>query len=296
MTEGACQVAPVSPPASRPAAGSCVLIGAALVLPAGFLQLWLDGSLATLLPPALSRGVDALVFTAGSEEGLKLAALLGLCRGLEDPAEGRRAGAWLGVGFALFEALFYLGEGPFATAARLGLAVPSHVLDGWILGHFVPAGPTDRWRRRLRGLALVLAIHGLWDWAVMEVQAGAVLPGLVVPALFVFQFWLAARLAGRQPGLAAQGWLRDRLPRPGPTARRVLRGLGVVLLGMGALAALAVVAGDGALQPGAEAMAPSAEAVHSGPEAVVGVGLWLLLGGLARWAGREPATSRTESP
>ncbi len=242
--------------------------GAMAVLPSGFLQILAEPLTLPLGVGLPRRAFDAFVVTAGSEEGLKLLAL-GLANrkapaGLDPegaPLEAARRGAWMGLGFALFEALFFLHEGPVAAAVRLGLAVPSHGLDGWVLGGYST-------RSRGRALLLVMALHGSWDLGVFQAQAGEPLWGLLVPLVLAVQVCLALRMAGvGRAGIPP--WLA--LPRPGARIAGVLRGLGTLVLGLGLVAVLGA--------PGAESRAAQ--------ETLVGASVFLALGAFLLHWGRK---------
>lgn len=147
------------------------LAGAALVIPAGLLQVRLEewvlpvGPAADSLPWVLLR---AFVVTALVEESGKLAILL-LWSRREPAASSRRwlaAGLAVGGGFAALEATANLIGGPLALLASLTLAVPSHLLDGVLL-----ATRAGRPGGAARGLALVVSLHGLWDCGVFLLQA-----------------------------------------------------------------------------------------------------------------------------
>lgn len=147
------------------------LAGAFLVLPAGLLQVRLEdwlvplGAAGDALPWLLFR---AFVITALVEEAGKLALLLAWAQ-REPGADSRRwlaAGLALGGGFAALEATGNLIGGPLALLASLGLAVPSHLLDGVILASRARL-PGGTWR----GLGLVVLLHGLWDSGVFLLQS-----------------------------------------------------------------------------------------------------------------------------
>jgi RsiW-degrading membrane proteinase PrsW (M82 family) len=82
----------------------------------------------------------------------------------------------VGLGFAFMENILYIGsalisEGaPLATAlARAFTAVPSHALDGAVMGYFIgrahfATDPGERLRLNFLGLLLAILFHGLYDF------------------------------------------------------------------------------------------------------------------------------------
>ena len=82
----------------------------------------------------------------------------------------------VGLGFAFAENILYIGaalfsEGaPLATAiARAFTAVPSHALDGAVMGYFIgrahfAEGPAERMKLNFLGLLFAILFHGLYDF------------------------------------------------------------------------------------------------------------------------------------
>lgn len=132
-----------------------------------------------------------------------------------DPMDGLVYGATASLGFATLENVLYVAENGFGTAiVRAVLSVPGHAFFGAIMGYFVgrartlPAG-TSVVPLTLRGLAVAVILHGLYDFglfgagAVAEKRPGQSLSdGQVMLALallgvtitaFISAWWLTAR-------------------------------------------------------------------------------------------------------
>lgn len=250
------------PPPPEPSPGRDLALGAALVLPTGFLELRLEAALAGVFAAgAAARAADAFLVTAVVEELARFLAVRFAARRLTDPAARAWTGARIGLGLALFEGVFYLAS-PAAALLRVALSTPSHVLDGWIMG----AG----FGRPAATLLACIVLHGLWDFGAFMVQDGAVWWGLVIPLVLGAQLTLAQRVGADSgagfPGLPADSGFR-----------KAVRGLGSLFLG------LALVAIPGAMEEGAGAPAF--------PHLVVGAGFFAAIGMLGLVLGR-PAPAR----
>ena len=114
-------------------------------------------------------------------------------REFNEPYDGIVYGGILGCGFATFENLFYvLPLGYEAGIIRLLTAVPGHAFDGMILGYFMGKArfcPNPN-RNLLAGLALVICLHGLYDFAAFSHATWAIYP---IFAIVVLGMYLALK-------------------------------------------------------------------------------------------------------
>jgi RsiW-degrading membrane proteinase PrsW (M82 family) len=104
----------------------------------------------------------------------------------------------VGLGFAFLENILYVGsalasgEGGLSLAiARAFTAVPSHALDGVVLGFFIGRShfmkdPGSRLRTNLLGLLIAILFHGLYDFFAFSMF---VLPQSAVGWCVVGLFW-----------------------------------------------------------------------------------------------------------
>jgi protease PrsW len=186
------------------------LLGLATAVPALLVELGLGAIPVRSLGPIPAAAYVAFVVAAIPEEALKLLVVGRYCARLPDfdePMDGIVYGATAGLGFAAIEnALYILSGGLFAALIRGMTSVPLHATCGAVLGYYVARGrPEGRRGSVVRGFALAVVIHGLYDFAplaYMELaaqgsrwaQEGLVLFGLV--ALFVvvlLSSWLGMR-------------------------------------------------------------------------------------------------------
>lgn len=123
----------------------------------------------------------AFVGVALVEEGIKFGFIyLVTCRSrhFSEEYDGIVYAVALSLGFAFFENAMYViiafaeGPGGFSTAiARAFTAVPSHALDGVILGYFLGrsrfmTNQSDRLKSNALGLTYAVLFHGLYDFFV----------------------------------------------------------------------------------------------------------------------------------
>jgi RsiW-degrading membrane proteinase PrsW (M82 family) len=121
----------------------------------------------TLKDPVIKAAAQAFLDAAVSEEAAKLIVLSTVVLRHEDALRARDAvlaGAWLGLGFAVFENFFYVtgDKSWFSTATiRAATAVPTHVALGMVMGFFVMQ---TRRGAVFLAFAVPAALHGFYDW------------------------------------------------------------------------------------------------------------------------------------
>ena len=209
-----------------------------------------------LSQPSLPKALLLAFFGAGiPEETAKFALLVSIVlRHYE--ADVRRdailAGAWLGLGFGVFENFFYVTQGhqwPTIGLVRAVTSVPFHVALGMIMGFFLSRFGLKRgWP-----LALIVPVilHGLFDWPLMahdfakaSIDATSIAYGGVYLAVLITTAFLVSRPVARQlRELGREAW-RNRATPPGPILLAGVAGI-AGLLRIGAMIAVgfATVAG-----------------------------------------------------
>lgn len=92
-------------------------------------------------------------------------------REFSEPFDGIVYGGVVGCGFATVENLFYvLPLGQETGILRMLTAVPGHAFEGIILGYFMGKAKfsLEPEKELLKGLGLVVVLHGIYDTAVMS--------------------------------------------------------------------------------------------------------------------------------
>lgn len=108
------------------------------------------------------------------EEACKFLFLKGFIydrREFSEPFDGIVYGGIVGCGFATVENLFYvLPMGQETGILRMFTAVPGHAFEGMILGYFMGKAKfsLEPEKELLKGLGLVVVLHGIYDTAVMS--------------------------------------------------------------------------------------------------------------------------------
>jgi RsiW-degrading membrane proteinase PrsW (M82 family) len=184
------------------------LLGALVVIPAAFLESMLHvpilGGVVEGIE-ALPTAVWAFLGVALVEEAMKYGALwlrVRKDRHLDEPFDWLVYAVAVSLGFATLENVFYVVEGGAAVAISRALtAVPSHALDGTLMGWRLARAHTRTGASAARERALALlepvAWHGAYDYLLMmageaEANEASVL-GFGWLALVVAQWVVCAR-------------------------------------------------------------------------------------------------------
>jgi RsiW-degrading membrane proteinase PrsW (M82 family) len=135
-----------------------------------FLFGWpLDELVSRWTDPVASALGEAFLVTAIPEELVKFGIILlvSQSRHFDDPMDGIVYGVAASMGFAGLENILYVTEHGMATAImRAVTAVPSHAMDGLLMGYFLALSKfAGRNRRRFLVSSLVIPIlfHGVYD-------------------------------------------------------------------------------------------------------------------------------------
>jgi RsiW-degrading membrane proteinase PrsW (M82 family) len=136
--------------------------------------------------------IAAFLVIAVAEEGAKFL-LLRFCmypdKEFNEPLDGIVYGAFVALGFATFENLFYVVHHGYVTGiGRMFLSVPSHYSWGVIMGYYLGKAKFETQHQTahmLRGLFYAIVLHGAFDFFIMQ----KAYPLLVVFTLVV---WLVA--------------------------------------------------------------------------------------------------------
>lgn len=128
--------------------------------------------------------IYSFIIIGFSEEFCKFCAMIPSFRSIEfnEVMDGIVYGASAALGFATVENIFYVLEGGVSTGIlRALLSVPSHALDGAVLGFFIGLAKFNKAKRVrliISGLVLSIILHGLWDFFSMT--------GIVFGVLIVY--------------------------------------------------------------------------------------------------------------
>jgi protease PrsW len=179
------------------------LISLLTVIPALILELVGEAAIDRTAPGSalVEQVILALLVVALAEEGTKLAFLIWLAyrrAEFNEVYDGIVYAVAVGLGFATTENVFYVfaggsvGGGIVIAVVRAVTAVPGHALWGVMLGYFVgrakfAATRGERQRLTLTGLALAVAMHGLYDFCLLAL-------GLDLPAALLVAFALGVLL------------------------------------------------------------------------------------------------------
>jgi RsiW-degrading membrane proteinase PrsW (M82 family) len=156
----------------RGALARTFLLGLAITIPAILIELGL-GAIPLRAPgPMVVALYAAFAVAAIPEEALKLLVIGRYCARLRDfgePMDGIVYGATVGLGFAAVENVLYILSGGLLVAVIRGVtSVPLHATCGAILGYYVARGRLEHRRGSvLRGFALAVVVHGLFDFGPM---------------------------------------------------------------------------------------------------------------------------------
>jgi RsiW-degrading membrane proteinase PrsW (M82 family) len=156
------------------------------------------------LPPAFE---EAFLRAALPEEVAKLLVLTTIVLRHEDAVpqrDGILAGAWLGLGFGLFENFFYVTaahEWLAVAGARAAISVPFHVGLGMVMGFYVGRATSEK-RAFVYAVAVPILLHGLSDWGILGMRetacpaiACAAFGAMLVAALVALSWLMTNRVA-----------------------------------------------------------------------------------------------------
>lgn len=154
----------------------CFVAGAALTMPAVWVERW--AFLRAGPPESYALGeVFALAFgaVALNEELFKFAGLLLLAfphRFFNEPLDGIVYAVLLAMGFATVENILYADRFGMPTVLlRAFTSVPAHLVFAIVQGYFFGLAkfdPARRTRLLLRGLALAVLLHGVYDFLIIQ--------------------------------------------------------------------------------------------------------------------------------
>jgi RsiW-degrading membrane proteinase PrsW (M82 family) len=204
------------------------LWGMASVLPVLLVGFFAFDHLDTIQDPFWGPVAIAFLGAAIPEELTKFAVLFFFCMRhsqFDEPMDGLVYGMTASLGFAALENIFYLmsaGDGWVEVALlRAFLSVPSHGLDGALMGFFAALArfePQRAGRWWTLSLLVPMSLHGIYDAPLFlanigespsgdEGEAGAMvlIPLLVVAIELIWAIWLFRRLNRDQQKLQAQG-------------------------------------------------------------------------------------------
>jgi RsiW-degrading membrane proteinase PrsW (M82 family) len=152
-------------------------LGVLTIIPAALIELILDGR-GEGLSGFVRAAYGAFVVAALVEELFKLSVLQAYSfrsKHFNESMDGVVYGAASGLGFATLENILYVFSpdgGLLVGALRAFLSVPGHALWGAVLGFYAGAGRLcgRPFSGSLKGLAVAVALHGLYDLPVMLIN------------------------------------------------------------------------------------------------------------------------------
>lgn len=144
---------------------------------------------------------DGVIEAAFPEELFKFCVLYFYCvrnRHFDEPMDGLVYGVTASLGFAAFENLLYVADGGLSVAImRAFTAVPSHALNGAIMGYFIAHYRFDKTRSGswlLLALLVPMTFHGLWNFSLFMAAGGQGSGWLLVgPLLLGLQVYIVRR-------------------------------------------------------------------------------------------------------
>ena len=157
-----------------------VLLGAAVSILAVALELPVDGLVEHLSDPYEHAFARAFLGTAAPEELSKFIIVFWIALRHEDygrPVDALVLAVAVALGFATFENLLYLVHSDDWTrtaAARAMTAVPSHVVNGMLMGYFLGRAylaPDRATLFTILALAVPVLNHGLYDLPLFTIDA-----------------------------------------------------------------------------------------------------------------------------
>lgn len=203
------------------------LWGMASVVPVLLVGFFFFETLENIADPFWGPVAVAFLGAAIPEELTKFAVLFFFCMRhshFDEPMDGLVYGMTASLGFAALENIFYLmgaGEGWIEVAlVRAFLSVPSHGLDGAIMGFFAALARFEPQRAKLwwtLSLLVPMTLHGLYDaplfladiWEPAEEDDPrgmlVLLPLAIVAIELSWVVWLFRRVNRDQQALLARG-------------------------------------------------------------------------------------------
>lgn len=162
------------------------ILGCLSVIPA----LALEFSLGAVFPEnnmdVMTTAIWAFLIVAGSEEFCKYFMLQWYAfrqKEFDEPFDGIVYGVMVSLGFAAVENIFYVMDGGLGVGLlRMLTAVPAHASFGVIMGYYFGLAwqhKDQAWKYKLRGLLAAVALHGAYDFFLMQNN---------IPAFGLFSF------------------------------------------------------------------------------------------------------------
>ena len=151
------------------------ILGCLSVIPA----IALEYSLGSVYPEntmnVLTTAIWAFIIVALSEEFSKYIMLRFYAfrqKEFDEPFDGIVYGVMVSLGFAALENIFYVMEGGVSVGVlRMVTAVPAHASFGVIMGYYFGLAwqhKDQAWKYKLRGLMSATALHGAYDFFLMQ--------------------------------------------------------------------------------------------------------------------------------
>jgi len=196
-------------------------LGILCIIPALFLAVVIT----IIIPPPqdmILSGLHAAFLQAAIPEELaKFAVLYIYCARqshFDEPMDGLVYGVTASLGFAAFENVVYVLDGGLGVALMRALtAVPSHGLDGAIMGYFIAFHiflPFHKARYLALSLAMPILLHGLYDFPLMIMRDASPVLGFLPLVVLAVEGLIFLRLFRRFHGIqkAAHALTRPQQP------------------------------------------------------------------------------------
>lgn len=174
------------------------LLGATMVIPAiGLEWMWMQ----LLGADALQAGwlkliLFSFIAIALVEETLKWSMVRFYAyprQFFNEPFDGIVYGVMVAMGFATIENIGYVFQHGWQTGVvRMFLSVPAHATYGVLMGYYIGLAKfvprQQRWGLKIRGLALAVLFHGVYDLFLLAQQQEALSPVMSTGTLFMIAF------------------------------------------------------------------------------------------------------------
>lgn len=152
-------------------------IGVFSVAPVVLVELPIDAAFARVSDPWLAGLGGAFLGAAIPEDAAKFLILYVYCLrsgSFDEPMDGLVYGAAASLGFAALENLLFVYSGGLGVAViRAVTAVPSHAMNGAIMGYFLALYhflPARRGAYLFQALAIPIVLHGLYDFPLLTAE------------------------------------------------------------------------------------------------------------------------------